>query len=159
MEGGIILKSQKIIKETKQIFIATVTIGLMMLLTGIIFNILEVNIIKNNKAIIGLSFIPLSLSIFYYVKLIKIMKNPSKMKKTIIAETDERIVASRNEADAKSFRIIQGILFLFYIGYTLMVPEDIFESVGWWMLLLLLIISFGLQSIFSYLEMNKNNSK
>ncbi|MDD4705693.1 MAG: hypothetical protein PHS24_00565 [Bacilli bacterium] len=152
------MNSQKIIKETKQILISTLTIGLIMLLTGIIFNILDVNIIKNNKAVIGLSFIPLSLSLLYYIKLIRIIKNPRKMKKTIINETDERIIVSKNKADAKAFRILQSILFLFYTGYTLIIPEDIFESVGWWILLALLIISFGIQSILYYIEIKNSNS-
>lgn len=151
------MNTEKIIKETKVIILVTFAIGLIMMIIGIIFSLLDINLINNNKAIVGLSFIPLSLAFTYYIKLKLIIKTPNKMKKIIINENDERIVASKNKADARAFRIIQSILFLSYMGYTLIIPEDIFKSIGWWILLALLLISFGLQSIFYSLEMKKND--
>ena len=81
------------------------------------------------------------------------------MRNIIINESDERLVALRNEADAKAFKALQGALFLTYMGYTLMVPEDIFESVGWWIILVLLFISFISQGILFNIVIGKDNSK
>jgi uncharacterized membrane protein len=151
------MNTEKIIKETKVAMTASLVIGLVLLATGIIFSLLDINLIKNNKAIIGLSFIPLCVAFVYYLKLTRIRKSPQKMREILVNESDERLVALKNEADAKAFRIIQGALFLAYMGYTLMVPEDIFESAGWWILLVLLFVSFIAQGIISSKVMKKDN--
>jgi len=78
------------------------------------------------------------------------------MKKIIIQESDERLVALKNEADAKALKIIQGSIFLAYMGYTLMVPEDIFESVGWWILLVLTLIAVSVQGFMNSRVVMKN---
>ena len=117
------------------IMLVTLSIGIVLLAAGIIFSLMGIYFIQNNKAFIGLSFIPLSVAFVYYIKLSRIKKSPQKMRNIIINENDERLVALRNEADAKAFKALQGALFLTYMGYTLMVPEDIFESVGWWIIL------------------------
>jgi hypothetical protein len=151
------MNTEKIIKETKVAMTASLVIGLVLLATGIVFSLLDINLIKNNKAIIGLSFIPLCVAFVYYLKLTRIRKSPQKMREILVNESDERLVALKNEADAKAFRIIQGALFLAYMGYTLMVPEDIFESAGWWILLVLLFVSFIAQGIISPKVMKKDN--
>lgn len=152
------MNTKKVMKESKVIMIVTLAIGLIILAIGIVFSLLDVTLIKNNKAIIGLSFIPLSVAFVYYLKLTGIKKSPHKMREIIVNESDERLVALKNEVDAKAFRIIQGALFLTYMGYTLMVPEDIFESVGWWILLVLLFVSFISQGIIHTKVMRKDNS-
>ena len=153
------MNTEKIIKETKVIMIVTLVIGLVLLVTGICFDVLDIHIIKNNRAIVGLSFIPLSVAFVYYLKLTRIKKSPQKMREILVNENDERLVALKNEVDAKAFRIIQGALFLAYMGYTLMVPEDIFESVGWWLLLVLLFVSFISQGVIHTKVSRKDNSK
>ncbi len=151
------MNTEKVIKETKLIMLVMLAIGLILLATGIVFSLLDSPIIKNNRAIVGLSFIPLAVAFIYYLKFTLIKDSPLKMKKILVNETDERLVALKNEADAKTFRIIQGILFLTYMGYTLMVPEDIFEATGWWILLVLLFLSFVIQAVNSIIVMRKNN--
>jgi len=151
------MNTEKIIKETKVIMLVTLAIGLVLLAIGIVFSLLDINLIKNNKAIVGLSFIPLSAAFVYFLKLTRIKKSPHKMREILVNENDERLVALKNEVDAKAFRIIQGALFLTYMGYTLMVPEDIFESVGWWILLVLLFVSFISQGIIHTKVMRKDN--
>lgn len=150
------MNTEKIVKETKLIMIITLVIGLVLLALGISFGLLDINLIKNNRAIVGLSFIPLSVAFVYYIKLTRIKKSPEKMREILVNESDERLVALKNEVDAKAFKIIQGALFLTYMGYTLMVPEDIFESAGWWSLLALLFFSFIAQGIVS--RVLKNNT-
>ena len=136
--------------------LVTLVIGVALLATGIIFKLLEINLLPNNMAIIALSLIPLSVALAYYVKLLGIKKSPQKF---IINEIDERLVALKNEADAKAFKIVQGALFLTYMGYTLMVPKDVFKSVGSWLLMILMLIAFISQAILTMNVMIKENSK
>lgn len=136
------MNTDKIVKETKTIMLVSLLIGLALLEAGIMFSWLGINLVPNNRALVGLSFIPLSVALMYYVKLVSIRKSPQKMHPLIISESDERLVALKNEANAQAFRILQAALFLTYMGYTLMVPADIFESIGWWILLGLLLLAF-----------------
>ncbi|MHB8074975.1 hypothetical protein [Desulfosporosinus fructosivorans] len=119
---------------------------------------LEINFLPKNgaMAIIALSLTPLAVALAYYVKLLGIKKSPQAF---IINEIDERLVALKNEADAKTFKIVQGALFLTYMGYTLILPKEVFESVGWWLLMILMLISFISQAILTMNVMIKENSK
>lgn len=150
------MNTEKLIKESKTIIRVTLIIGIILLAVGTIFSFMNITLLPNNGAIIGLSFIPLAAAFAYYVKLSKIKKSPQKL---IVNEIDERLVALKNEADAKAFKIVQGALFLTYMGYTLMVPKDVFESVGWWILLILLFISLFSQAILGMIVMRKETSK
>jgi len=141
------MNTEKTVKETKIIITAGMIVGVVLLGAGILFSILDVSFISNKKALIGLSFLPFSVVFIYWIKLFRINKSPEKMRNIIISENDERLVALKNEIDAKAFKIIQSAIFLGYMGYTLMVPEDIFESTGWWILLALLFITFISQAI------------
>ena len=152
------MNTEKILKESRLIMIVTFVVGVLLLATGIAFSLLDVTLIKNNRALIGLSLIPLSVGFMYYYKYTQIKKSPNKMKEIIISENDERIVTLKNEADAKAFMIVKGVIFLAYMGYTLMVPEDIFEAVGWWILLVILFVTFMAQGLITALAMWKNKS-
>jgi hypothetical protein len=158
------MNTDKIIKESKTIMLVTLTVGIILFAMGILFTVLNVNITSNsnlvtiNRAFTGLSFIPLSIALMYYLKLLKIRKSPDKMRNIIINENDERLVALKNEAEAKAFKIIQGALFLTYLGYTFMVPSDIFESVGWWILLGLMLLSIAAQAILLNKVMRKEKT-
>jgi len=129
------------------------------LAVGILFELMDSKLLPNNKAVVALSFIPLAVAFASYVTLQTIKKNPQKMKDVIISENDERLIALKNQADANAFKILQGILFFSYMGYTLMVPEDIFEAIGWWLITFLLLVSFLLQGILSAKSMDKHDSK
>lgn len=154
------MNTEKIVWESKVIMLTTLIIGIALLAVGIIFSLMDIKLITNNRAIVGLSFIPLGVALVYFIKLTKIKKSPQNMRNLIINEVDERLVSIKNEADAKAFKIIQGAIFLTYMGYTLIVPEDIFESVGWWILMSLLFISFISQGILRVIIMsNKDNIK
>ncbi|KUG05390.1 hypothetical protein ASZ90_017195 [hydrocarbon metagenome] len=146
------MNTEKIVKEARVIMVICLIIGIVLLGAGMVFSAINVSFISNHKAIVGLSFIPLSIAFVYYLKLKNIIKNPQKMKKVIIHESDERLVALKNEADAKALKIIQGAIFLGYMGYTLMVPEDVFESVGWWILMALLFVAFVAQGVMHILS-------
>lgn len=152
------MNTEKIIKEARAIMLICLAIGIVLLAAGLVLKIAHLNIISNSKALIGLSFIPLSLAMIYYYKIIMIRKNPQKMREILINESDERLAALKNEVDAKAFKIIRGAILLAYFGYTFIVPADIFESVGWWIILILLILSFLAQGILGKVIMSSNNS-
>ncbi|MEA4924289.1 MAG: hypothetical protein VB084_03170 [Syntrophomonadaceae bacterium] len=153
------MDTDRIVKESKMIMFVTLSVGIAILAIGVTFSLMNIDLISNPKAIIGLSFIPLSVAFAYYIKLSSIKKSPQKMCNLIITENDERLVALKNEADAKTLKILQGVLFLTYVGYTLMVPEDIFESTGWWLLMILLLFSLMLQGILLTRAMGNDTSK
>jgi len=153
------MNTEKIVKEARIIMIIGIIVGVVLLGIGIVFSIIDVSFISNKKAIIGLSFIPFSAALVYYFKLSTIKKTPQKMKNIIISENDERLVALKNEADSKAFKIVRGAIFLSYMGYTLIVPEDIFESVGWWILMVLLFITFISQGILASRAMKNQQSE
>lgn len=153
------MDTEKIIRDSKVIMIVTVVIGVMLLAAGASFSFMNINIISNNRAIIGLSFIPFGVAFAYYFKIRSIKKSPQKMRSIIISESDERLISLRNEADAKAFKITQGALFLAYMGYTLLFPEDIFEAFGWWLMLIVMFVSFFAKAMMSMLIMSKEQSK
>ncbi len=152
------MNTDKIIKEARIIMYAALIVGMALLAVGIAFAWTDARIISNNRSVIGLSFIPLTVSFFYYLKLIRIRNNPQTMKAIIINENDERLNALKNEADARAHKIVQAALFLAYMGYTLIVPEDIFESVGWWILLLILMLSLISQGILTAASLRKEQA-
>lgn len=140
------MSKEKVIKEAKVIFIVTFVLAIALLAVSITLSRLEINAL-NNKAIGALSLIPFSVSFIYLGKLLGIKKYPLKMRSLIIHETDERLVAAKNEVDAKALKITQAAMVFGYMGYTLMIPEDIFEAVGWWLILVLTFTSFFAQAI------------
>ncbi len=153
------MNTQKIVKEAKMIMTIGIIFGAVLLGLGIVFSIMDVSFISNKRALIGLSLLPFSVAFVYYLKLTGIKKAPEKMRNIIINENDERLVALKNEADSKAFKITQAAIFLSYMGYTLMVPEDIFESVGWWLLIILLFITFISQGLLSAFAMKRPKSE
>lgn len=152
------MDTQKIVRESRMVMIAALVIGLALLGTGVVMGLMDWQS-SNGKALVGLSFVPLAVAGVYYIKIRKITRSPQQMRSSIINENDERLVAQRNEADAKAFKIVQAALFLTYMGYTLMVPEDIFVAVGWWILLGLLFTAFIAQGILMQRVMSKNNPR
>lgn len=128
---------QKIVKESKIIMYTALVTGLVLLAAGVIVGMMDLPSI-NSKALVALSLTPWAVAAMYFVKVRKITKSPQQMRSLIINEIDERLVAQRNEADHQAFKIVQAAIFLTYMGYTLMFPGDVFEAVGWWILLGLL---------------------
>lgn len=141
------MNTEKIVSQTKFNIVTGMITGVLLITTGIIFSMFDLVPVKMTKAIIGLSFIPFGFAFANFVNLLRIKKSPQKMRTVIIAHNDERLVAIRNEADARAFRILQWLLFMVYMGYTLMVPNDIFEAVGWWIILIILFVSYILQVV------------
>lgn len=151
------MNGEKTVKEAKTVMIVSLIVGFFLMTVGLVFRQWDIALLSNNKALFALSILPLSLAFVSYLKLLRIKKSPQKMRSIIIKENDERLVALNNEADAKTFKILQGIMFLAYFSYTFMLPQEIFKSVGWWTLLILLLGSMLLQGIFRH-RICKSNS-
>lgn len=142
------MKTEKVIRKTKQSMVVTGSIGLVLLLAGIYISVARENIGNLGRGLTGLSFIPLAMAGMYFYKYNRISKDPTSMKSIIIDESDERLSRLRDEAGAKAFRLTKGALFLGYMGYTLLVPEDIFESLGWWILFGCMFLAFVSEGLF-----------
>jgi predicted membrane chloride channel (bestrophin family) len=138
------MNNEKIVKVIMQV---SLNIGLVFLAIGIMDSFMKSDIIPNNRVVIGLSFIPLSVAFFYYIKLLRIKKSSQKMHNNITNDNNEKLRTLKNEADATALKITQGALLLTYIGYTFLSPEEIFQSIGWWLLLIVLFVSYMSQGI------------
>lgn len=150
------------IKNSKRTVVnmyASLAIGLIILISGTLMAVMDMNFINNEKAVIGLSFIPLGNALYLWINQIFIKKYPAKMKPMVISENDERIVAMQNEADSITFRILRYALLLLYFGYTFMVPDDIFEAPSWWIMLAFFMASYLLQGLLLAYYYKKYNKK
>lgn len=137
---------EKLVKETKLIIWVTLFVSLVLFATWVVLETTGTFFI-NNKAFLALSLIPFSAALASSLKLMKIKKHPQWM----VSETDERVVAEKNEADAKTLKGLQGVLFLSYLGYTFVSPEDIFQSIGWWITLSVLLFSLFAPFLFRHI--------
>ncbi len=142
------MNTEKMYKETKLLLIISIILGVALLATGAVLSFIKLDFFINLKGFVGLSFLPFAMALISFIRLYTLKRKPEKMKEIITIENDERLVSIKNQVDAKSFRVLQAILFLTYMGYTLIIPADIFETVGWWIILGLLFVSFVLQAIF-----------
>lgn len=149
------MNTNKIIKEAVVISVAGAVVGAILLAIGVVLKLREVSVIENDRAFIGLSFIPFTIAAVYLGKIFMIKKYPQKMKSAILKETDERLTAMRNEADAVAYKITQAVIGLMYFGYTIMVPQDVFESSGWWLLLAAYFVTFFSKDIVRAVVMRK----
>lgn len=82
------MNTDKIVKEARIIMYAALIVGMALLAVGIAFAWTDARIISNNRSVIGLSFIPLTVSFFYYLKLTRIRNTPQTMKAIIINENE-----------------------------------------------------------------------
>ncbi|MHA7964909.1 hypothetical protein ACX93W_12255 [Paenibacillus sp. CAU 1782] len=151
------MKGEKSIKDAKMIMAAALIAGILLLAAGFVVKAVDSTLFNNHKALMALSLLPLSLALSSFMKLFRLKNSPQAMRKTIIKENDERLIALHNEADAKTFKMLQGLLFLTYFGYTFIYPEEIFVSAGWWILLVLLLGSITIQSLLRHLLCRSNS--
>ncbi len=146
MESGLIINKLK--TELK----VNLILGLVLLIAGIFVELYDVQILDNNRFIVALSFIPLGLFVASLIKIYYVKKNPNKY----VDEYDERLIASRDKADAQSLRIIRYLLFLAFFGYSFAESNEVFESLSWWLLLIISLITVFLPLII-YGDANKKN--
>jgi len=153
------MDTEKTISKYKFIARIALALGIVLLGIGIVLELTDSYILPNNKAVVGISFIPITIAFTNYTKIRAIKKYPQKMRNVLISENDERVISQKNEFDAMAFKIVQAALFLSYLGYTFMVPNDIFEAVGWWIILGILFLSFIAQGVITIIQNRNENSK
>ncbi|MCD5325967.1 MULTISPECIES: hypothetical protein [Pontibacillus] len=137
---------EKVVKETKWAILILILVSIALLGTWGVVNVYDYNLV-NQSALLALSLIPLSAALASYMKLTKIKKNPSLM----VSETDERLVSQKNEAAAQTLKVLQAVLFFLYLGYTFMIPEDVFTSIVWWLALGLFFFSIFAPVMFRHI--------
>jgi hypothetical protein len=142
------MNTDHIIKRDRLEMIINIAVGIVLLAAGIFMRVQNIHIIQNNKALIGLSFIPLAIAFTKWFNLYNIRKHPKQMSTVIISENDERLVNERNEAEANTSRVFRWMLYLIFMGYSLIVPSDVFEAAGWWIVFSLFCMSYLLPLIF-----------
>ncbi|WP_406685723.1 hypothetical protein [Rossellomorea vietnamensis] len=139
------MSAEKIVKEIKLTILVSLLVSMALLVTWFIFEISDIPFA--NKSLLALSLISSSAALASFLKLLKIKKDPNVM----VSKTDERLVAEKNEADSKALKLLQGVLFLSYLGYSFIIPEDIFESIGWWITLGILLLSLFAPMMFRHI--------
>lgn len=144
------MNTEKIIKNTRTMMFTAFALFGLLLIVGLSIGRIDPGFLTYRKGIIGLSFIPLAVGVAALFKLNLVRNDPARIKDIIIQENDERLVNLKHEAESKAFRIVQAAIFMSYMAYTLLVPDDIFEAVGWWILLGLLFITFASQGYLMY---------
>lgn len=143
------------VKKQRLYLFVSLLLGLFMLATALVLNLFD--LFDNTKAIVALSFIPFGVASAIAINLYLIKKHPRRMNALIISETDERLMAIKHETDSITFRILRWALLFFYLGYTFIVPEDIFEAPGWWLVLAFLLVSYTLQEVLFMIKQKKDN--
>lgn len=135
-----------VLKKEKIFLLINFILGVVFMAVGIF-----IESATNNKTLVAISFIPFSLAIAALFKMTQLKRNPW----SYVEESDERIIAAKNKADAISLRVIRYILFLFFLAFMINYPEEIFESLIWWFLLLVSLVTVLLSSrVFG--NVNKN---
>lgn len=140
------MSAKKLMKETKLTISVLLLVSIALIVIWFIFETRDISF-TDNKAFLALSLIPFSAALASFLKLMKIKRDS----KVLVSETDERLVAEKYEADAKTLKLLQGVLFLSYLGYTFIIPEDTFKSVGWWIVLCILLLSLFTPLIFRHI--------
>jgi hypothetical protein len=144
------MESGPMINKLKTELKVNLILGLVLLIAGIFVELYDVQILDNNRFIVALSFIPLGLFVASLIKIYYVKKNPNKY----VDEYDERLIAAREKADALSMRIIRYLLFLAFLGYSFAKSSEVFESLSWWLLLIISLITVFLPLII-YGDANK----
>ena len=145
-------------KKLKLYLAISLTVGLLLLVTGVLFSVFDIHIIQNNKAIIGVSFIPFGLAFAFSLNLAQMKKNPKGMRPILVAENDERLSALKHQADSIAFGVLRYTLTLLFFVYTFAYPSDVFETAGWWVVFGFLFLAFFLQPVILKVLQNKNVS-
>ncbi len=127
-----------IINKEKAILWGNIILGIVFLAAGLLIDSLTYS-----KALVGMSLIPFGLAIASLIKIITIRRNPA----ALVEEHDERVVAAKNRADALSLRIMRYILMLGFFTYTFTRPQEIFESLTWWIIFAFYLLTVLLPSV------------
>ncbi len=121
-----------LIRRERTFAVVSLILGVAILGTGLLFNPHGYH-----KALEAISIVLFAMAFASLVKTRALKRDHA----IPVAEYDERIVAARNQADAVSLEIIRRVLFLAYLFYTFVRPQDIFQALSWWLLLLVAMLA------------------
>lgn len=138
------MDTSRIIRQKRMEIRANLVAGVVLLLAGLLLAGFKVQAVPNPKAVFALGFIPLGLAFSSWVMLNGIQKRPEEMKDIIVSINDERLAAARNQAEAAANRVFRWLVCLVFLGYSLIVPGDVFRAIGWWLILVLFCLSYVL---------------
>jgi hypothetical protein len=135
------MNKNAVLRSEKMKLAANLVAGLVLMAVGIYWRMQGTALGWNPKALIGLGFIPLAIAIGKAVQLYTFNRHPKESMPVLIAMSDERLQAERNAADAAANRFLTWLLYLLFLGYSLMFPTDVFETPAWWILFALFILA------------------
>lgn len=130
-----------IIKKYKISFFTHCIIGLTFFLLALAEGLNIIDIVENNKILGGMAILALGASGAQFLYFYMIKKNSPSVQPIIVAESDERNIAVKNEAEAKTFSVLKIMIFYIYFAYTFLFPEEIFVSFGWWSVTIIFMTS------------------
>ncbi|MCK9355992.1 MAG: hypothetical protein M0R22_02425 [Dehalococcoidia bacterium] len=126
------MDKEALIRRERTFAVVSLVLGIAVLGAGLLFNPHGYH-----KALEAISIVLFAMAFASLVKIRALKRNDA----IPVAENDERIVAARNQADAVSLEVIRRVLFLAYLFYTFVRPGDIFQSLSWWLLLAVSMLS------------------
>jgi len=126
---------EAVIRRERTFAVVSLILGVAVLGIGLLFDPHGYH-----KALEAISIVLFAMAFASLVK-IRVLKRNSAIP---VAESDERIVAARNQADAVSLEVMRRVLFLAYLFYTFVKPQEIFESLSWWILMSVSMLSLFL---------------
>jgi hypothetical protein len=141
---------EKIVHDTRTKIVASLIAGATLVGAGIVAAVLRPDLSQFGKTLVSLSFIPFAVSLSHWLNICLLRRRPQAMRPFVVAESDERLIAQRNEAEAAASRVMRFALYLTFLGYSLLVPADVFVAAGWWILLALLFVSYALPMFMLY---------
>jgi len=126
------------VRKERLFIIGNLALGVAILITALLFNPFGYH-----KALEALSIFVFGMAVASAVKMRALRKDPL----ALIEENDERIVAARNRANAVSLGIIRYAMTLVFMFYTLARPQEVFESLSWWLVAVVLLLAVLLPPI------------
>lgn len=123
---------EALLKRERMFAVVSLVLGIAILGVGLLFNPHGYH-----KAMEAISIVLFAMAFASLVK-IRALKRGGAVP---VAEYDERIVAARNQADAVSLEVVRRVLFVAYLFYTFVSPQDIFQALSWWILLSVSMLS------------------
>jgi hypothetical protein len=145
-----------VIKEYKIKALAHCIIGLIFLGVGVGLWSDTLKFVDSSKAKVffGLTIVAVATAIGPFINYYLLKKNTKEMESLIVAETDERSIAVRNEAYAKTFSILKWVIIYITLAYTFMFPKEAFVSFAWWSIFIIFLTAM-IMSVGIYIFVNK----
>jgi hypothetical protein len=125
------MEPKKIANKMNRYFLISLAVGLLLLAGGLAMQLLDVHLVENNKAVVGLSFMPLALATYFGITTALMKRNPKYLRSVMTEQADERIASMKQRADSITYRTMRWALTFVFLGYTFAFPSEIFETAGW----------------------------